>query len=79
MMTEQQIVGGLAGLDENSPAWLAVREVLRRQVAIELEALMLPNLTDSAAQYNRGRAAALMNFEDILVAAWQQSRVPAGG
>ena len=69
------ITAALGGIDRDNPQWRALHALLQAQIAIEREALLVPNLGDEGAHFNRGRVAALEQFQDELMRAWEESRV----
>ena len=73
-IADAQVLGAFSVMHAENPQWVALNEVLDRQIQIELDSLLVPNLTDSAAQYNRGRVAALESFRSTLMQIWQKSQ-----
>ena len=74
-MTREEMLRALAGASEQDPIWRTVGAIIEEQCQIELAALLVPGLSNEAAQYNRGRVAALENLRDTLGQAWEASRI----
>lgn len=63
---EDQVNSSLASLVDH-PGFDAAQTRLRAQIDIEEANALRPNLDDSSRQYNAGRAAALLDWQSILV------------
>lgn len=75
VVPEPMVLAALGAIGEQNPQWRALHEILRQQMEIERDSLLVPGLTDSAAQYNRGRLASLESFQATLLELWGKSRV----
>lgn len=67
--TEEEIITVMTVMDERTKR--VVLEFMDRQKQIELEMLLVPNLSNEGAHYNRGRVAALESIAFSFNATWQ--------
>jgi transcriptional regulatory protein LevR len=73
-MAEREILEAIKVLDPESPQWGAMHAIIEGQVETELSYLLTPNLTNDAAQYNRGRLAAMKDFQGTLFQLMERAR-----
>jgi hypothetical protein len=66
-INEPGVMAAFAAVNEDTPLWLALLKILEDQQQQEVGATLLPNLSDAATHYCRGRAAALADFSGILM------------
>jgi hypothetical protein len=74
---EKQVEAALAAIDESNAQWRAVHAILDEAIRLELDALLVPDLGDEGAHYNRGRVAALESFKQTLSDTMLKTRTPA--
>jgi hypothetical protein len=65
--SNNEIKVGLAGVSDEDKEWRAIHGLLSRQREIEQNATCTSGLTDSGAHFNRGRLAALIDFQEVLM------------
>jgi hypothetical protein len=71
-----QMLGALSLADDGTPWWRAVVQLLRNQMTEETNNTLVPGLTSEAAHYNRGRAAALYDHLETLLALRAKAQRP---
>lgn len=66
-MTQKQIYAGLASLDAEHPFYLALLAVVDGDIESEISGVTIPDLTDSARQFNAGRLAHARDIRSAIV------------
>jgi hypothetical protein len=80
-MTDEQlkqakVVAALQATSPDNPQWQAVHALLDETIELELEAALLPGVSDAGRHYNAGRAAAAKDFKEVLLRAWVNAQEP---
>lgn len=66
-LTEEQIAIALSGLDDASPVWLAVNQLLDEELAAAVLDSSSPTLDSSKGTYSGGKTAALAELKERLI------------
>jgi hypothetical protein len=72
--TDQQLLSALAVVDDTTPLWRAVHQLIDLHDCEEMEALLRPGLDDQARHYNAGRVAVLTDLRFSLVQKWREAQ-----
>lgn len=69
MMNEREINAALVASSEENPLWRALLQICDNCKEDEVTGACAPGLTDSAAHFNRGRLAMIVDFKTMLTQA----------
>jgi hypothetical protein len=73
---EKRILAALGGVSEENELWRALNALVSGQLHDETLALLAPDLSDSAAHYNRGRVAALIDLQNVFKQMRERAQKP---
>jgi hypothetical protein len=78
-MTEKEILLVFEGMSEDSREFEAMKAVMVAFMAQELDAGIMPGLSDSERHYNAGRAASAKDLVGVIGGLWDKAHQPKKG